>query len=95
VTVAVRDPVVWKRPELVVRTGPRFEIRRDGERCAALQDRRLLPVIAPPAPGAAQPLFSCSIYGDRPRPCREFEAGGRHCLVARRRVGLGPHDDHR
>jgi hypothetical protein len=95
VTVAVRDPVVWKHPELVVRTGPRFEIRREGERCAALQDRRQLPVLSPADPGDAPLTFSCSIYADRPRPCREFEAGGRHCLVARRRVGLSPHDDHR
>jgi len=34
--------------------------------------------------------FSCFIYDDRPRTCREFEAGGRHCLVARRRVGISP-----
>lgn len=36
------------------------------------------------------PRFSCDIYDDRPRTCRDFEAGGRHCLVARRRVGLTP-----
>ena len=89
VTVAMRDPVVWKRPELIVREGHRFEIRREGERCAALSDRRGLPVLA------EAPLFSCNIYEDRPRPCREFEAGGRHCLVARRRVGLSRHEDHR
>ncbi len=81
VTVSVRDPVVWKQPELIVRHGHRFEIRREGSRCAALVDRR-----AEPASGL--PVFSCAIYDDRPRPCREFEAGGRHCLVARRRVGL-------
>jgi hypothetical protein len=83
VTVSVRDPVVWKQPDLVVRHGHRFEIRREGPRCAALDDRRDAAV-----PGG--PLFSCSIYDDRPRPCREFEANGRHCLVARRRVGLTP-----
>ncbi|HEY4187347.1 MAG TPA: YkgJ family cysteine cluster protein [Polyangia bacterium] len=86
VTVSVRDPVVWKQPELIVRHGHRFEIRREGSRCAALEDRRQ----APPADEARAPLplFSCSIYDDRPRPCRDFEAGGKHCLVARRRVGL-------
>jgi len=79
VTVSVRDPVVWQEPELIERNGHRFEIRRDGDRCAAL-------VVAPPDAGAR---YSCSIYDNRPRPCREFAAGGRHCLDARRRVGLG------
>lgn len=77
VTVAVRDPVVWKHPALISRTGHRFEIRREGERCAALL-----------VDGRGAPAFSCAIYEDRPRPCRDFEAGGAHCLVARRRVGL-------
>ena len=36
VTVSVRDPVVWKQPDLIVRHGHRFEIRREGSRCAAL-----------------------------------------------------------
>lgn len=30
----------------------------------------------------------CGIYGDRPRPCREFQVGSRECKVARRRAGL-------
>jgi hypothetical protein len=99
----MRDPVVWKQPALIVRHGHRFEIRREKDRCAALEDRRHLPVVAssggaraesPAAPGGGasdgRPVFACSIYEDRPRPCREFEAGGRHCLVARRRVGASP-----
>lgn len=76
VTVSVRDPVVWKQPDLVERHGHRFEIRRDAERCAAL------------TVAAAPRRFSCSIYADRPQACRDFEANGRHCLDARRRVGL-------
>ena len=79
VTVSMRDPVVWKEPDLIVRHGPRFEIRREGERCAALDVR----------PGEAR-SYACTIYENRPRPCREFAAGGRHCLDARRRVGLSP-----
>jgi len=79
VTVSMRDPVVWKEPDLIVRHGPRFEIRRDGERCAALDVRA----------GEAR-SYACTIYENRPRPCREFAAGGRHCLDARRRVGLSP-----
>jgi len=75
VTVSMRDPVVWQEPHLIVRHGPRFEIRRDGARCAALK-------VAGPTD------YTCTIYEHRPRPCREFEAGGRHCLDARRRVGL-------
>ena len=78
VTVSVRDPVVWKEPALIVREGHRFEIRREGERCAALKVG---------APGAT-PRYACTIYDNRPSPCREFAAGGRHCLDARRRVGL-------
>lgn len=95
VTVAMRDPVVWKQPELIVRHGHRFEIRRTGDRCAALEEQRHhLPVLGAearqvPVLGAEERRsFACRIYEDRPRPCREFEAGGRHCLVARRRVGL-------
>jgi hypothetical protein len=84
VTVSVRDPVVWKQPALVERHGHRFEIRREGPRCAALVDRRG----EPPAARLGAPLFACSIYDDRPQACRDFAAGGRHCLDARRRVGL-------
>jgi hypothetical protein len=83
VTVSVRDPVVWKQPALVERHGHRFEIMRDGDRCAALVDRRNDTSRAP-----EERIFTCSIYDDRPQACRDFAAGGRHCLDARRRVGL-------
>jgi len=76
VTVSIRDPVVWLEPHLIVRHGARFEIRREGPRCAALRVED------------DGPRYGCTIYENRPRPCREFEAGGRHCLDARRRVGL-------
>jgi hypothetical protein len=85
VTVSMRDPVVWKQPALVERHGHRFEIRRDGERCAALSDRR-----NDAGRGAGERIFTCAIYEDRPQACRDFAAGGRHCLDARRRVGLSP-----
>jgi len=78
VTVSVRDPVVWQEPDLIVRQGHRFEIRREGSRCAALSVGD---------PGASR-RYACTIYENRPRPCREFAANGRHCLDARRRVGL-------
>src|SRR5262245_21673594 len=76
VTVTVRDPVVWQEPHLIVRHGPRFEILREDSRCAALHVQ------------VDGPSYTCTIYQNRPRPCREFEAGGGHCLEARRRVGL-------
>jgi hypothetical protein len=88
VTVSVRDPVVWKQPALVVRHGHRFEILRDGDRCAALVDRR-----SDAGRGAEERIFTCSIYEDRPQACRDFAAGGRHCLDARRRVGLSKRGD--
>jgi Fe-S-cluster containining protein len=87
VTVSVRDPVVWRQPALVERRGHRFEIRREGPRCAALVDRRGAAGSAGAAAVAAEPLFSCAIYVDRPQACRDFTAGGRNCLEARRRVG--------
>jgi Putative zinc- or iron-chelating domain len=83
VTVSMRDPVVWKQPALVERHSHRFEILRDGDRCAALSDRR-----NDAGRGAGERIFTCSIYEDRPQACRDFAAGGRHCLDARRRVGL-------
>jgi hypothetical protein len=83
VTVSVRDPVVWKQPDLIERHGHRFEIRREGERCAALVDRR-----NDAGRGQGDRIFTCSIYDDRPQACRDFASGGRHCLDARRRVGL-------
>jgi hypothetical protein len=76
VSVSVRDPVVWKQPDLVVRNGHRFSLLRAGDRCAALDS------------AGGGDAYHCRIYEDRPRTCRDFERGGRHCLVARRRVGL-------
>lgn len=52
-----------------------LELARCGDRCAALE--------GPPAGP-----YACAIYADRPSACRDLEIGGRHCLTARRRVGL-------
>ncbi len=88
VAVAPRDLVRKRRPEYVVDRGEdgahRYELLRDGERCAALGggestasgDRR------------STTRYSCVIYDDRPRTCRDFTLGSAHCLTARRRVGL-------
>jgi hypothetical protein len=73
VSLAMRDPLVWRHPELVVRNGPRFTVLRAGNRCAALEE--------------APPRFSCAVYADRPQACREVMPGDRRCLDARRRVG--------
>jgi hypothetical protein len=32
--------------------------------------------------------YRCTMYDARPASCRDFERGGRHCLSARRKVGL-------
>jgi hypothetical protein len=83
VTVSMRDPVVWKQPALIQRIGHRFEILREGDRCAALVDRRSDTTLP-----KGERVFTCRIYDDRPQACRDFAANGRHCLDARRRVGL-------
>lgn len=82
VQVSPRDPVRKKHPSLVVVKGPFLEVRREGDRCAALSGGTV------EAESGALVPHSCDIYDDRPRSCREFERGGAHCLVARRRVGL-------
>lgn len=85
VVVAPRDPVRKKHPELIVVRGPYLEIRRSGDRCSQLRGgggAHTADVRAPFEP------YTCSIYGDRPKTCRDFENAGEHCLTARRRVGL-------
>lgn len=77
VEVGTREPVVKRHPDLVLKDGARRKLRRDGERCAALVGGR-----------AATEGFSCAIYEDRPRTCRDFTLGSANCLDARRRVGL-------
>ena len=37
--------------------------------------------------------YPCVIYAERPEACRELEAGGDACALARRRVGLEPWPD--
>jgi hypothetical protein len=58
-------------PSLIERRDGRLQLRRAGDRCAALDGH-----------------YACSIYDARPRSCRDFERGGRHCLDARKKVGL-------
>jgi len=76
VEISRRDPFVRVHPALLTREGGRLELRRVGGLCPCLVGE----------PGA----WSCVTYADRPRTCRDFEAGGVHCLDARRRLGLTP-----
>jgi Fe-S-cluster containining protein len=89
VAVTPRDPVRRKAPDYVVDRGPacegdRYEVRRAGDRCAALEGGELVELGA----GPRRAPYRCVIYDDRPRTCRLFTAGSGHCLTARRRVGL-------
>jgi hypothetical protein len=81
VEVSRRDPAVKKQPSFIVDRTTYLEIRRDGDRCAALAGGEFA------ADGTASP-YHCVIYDDRPRTCRDFTLGSGHCLTARRRVGL-------
>ena len=75
VTIDRTEPMIGSHPELVVFRDTYVELKRTGSRCIALQ-------------GGPETDYACSIYAVRPRPCRELEVGGQHCLTARQRVGL-------
>jgi len=38
--------------------------------------------------GDGQDPWRCTIYADRPTPCRELEVGSPDCLLARKRLGF-------
>jgi putative zinc- or iron-chelating protein len=80
VEVTRRDPVVKAHPALIVDRGSYLEIRRSGDRCAALHGGAI--------EHGTTTRYHCAIYDDRPRTCRDFTLGSAHCLTARRRVGL-------
>ncbi|MBA3460838.1 MAG: YkgJ family cysteine cluster protein [Deltaproteobacteria bacterium] len=75
VPVNADDPAVQRLPLLVVADGGRFEVLRDGDRCAALS-------------GGNGERYRCTVYADRPVTCRHFTAGTSSCLLARQRVGM-------
>ena len=81
VEVTRRDPVVAAQPGYIVDRGTYLEVRRAGDRCAALEGG-----VAAAADTTSR--YHCAIYDDRPRTCRDFTLGSAHCLTARRRVGL-------
>ena len=76
VEVGARDPFVKKHPELIQISRLVRSIKRIDGRCPALEGQL----------GS----FSCRVYADRPRTCRDFALGGRNCVDARQRVGLTP-----
>lgn len=75
--VGLRDPVRRLHPQLLECDDFGWHIPRPGGSCLALRAR-----------AAEGPAYTCTIYGDRPRACRDFEAASEACLIARRRVGL-------
>lgn len=77
VEVSARDPFVTRHPDLLDRVDGRLALRRVAGRCPPLRGDG--------TPGA---LFTCEVYEDRPKTCRDFERGSAHCLDARRRLGL-------
>jgi hypothetical protein len=80
VEVGRRDPCVKAQPTYVVDRGTYLELRRDGDRCAALHGGEL--------ERDHTTRYHCVIYDDRPKTCRDFTVGSAHCLTARRRVAL-------
>ena len=76
VEVGRTERFVKRHPELVVDRSSYVEIRRAGDRCAALIG------------GDAGTKYECTVYADRPKTCRDFTLGSEHCLTARQRVGL-------
>lgn len=76
VEIAPKCRFTREHPDLVEITPMgRTGVRRAGPRCAALD-------------GDLGAGFSCRVYADRPKPCRDVDAGGPACLFARMRVGL-------
>jgi len=80
VEVSRRDPVVKAQPAMIVDRESYLELRRSGDRCAALAGGEV--------EHGTTTRYHCTIYDDRPRTCRDFTLGSAHCLTARRRVGL-------
>jgi len=70
------ESFVSEHSDLVKRIGGRWVLQRIDGRC-------------PPLTGdGVETSFTCAVYDDRPRSCRDLPKGGDSCLLARRRVGL-------
>lgn len=76
VEVSRRDPFRNQYPDLLTTINGRLNIRRKGPHCINLQND--------------SGCWTCAVYADRPKTCRDFERGGINCIDARRRLGLTP-----
>jgi hypothetical protein len=79
VPVGRNEPLFARFSHLCEKKGKVLTVRRDPvrKRCAALD-------------GPDQGPYACGIYSERPSTCRDFTAGSKNCIEARRRVGLEP-----
>ena len=80
VTISRRDPIRQTHPHLIVDRGNYLEVLRDGSACTALQYKL--------HNDDSEKTYQCTIYPNRPQPCRELEKSGPHCLSARQRTNL-------
>jgi hypothetical protein len=71
VEVSTRDRVRAHHPDVLERSEGRWQVRRTPDNWCSCLNSDGL----------------CTIYGERPRCCRDFERGGVNCLDARRRTG--------
>ncbi len=82
VLVSKRDAqtVAKRNPKLVVLRDEKYELERveeaGGTRCAALVVK------------STDPRYTCEVYEDRPKTCRDFTLRSSNCYDARVRVGL-------
>lgn len=74
--LAPDDPFVARHADLVERVDGRLALRRVDGRCPPLR-----------GDGSEATPYTCALYDERPRTCREFTRGSAHCLEARRRMG--------
>ena len=81
VEVGPRERTVKRHPELITEHHGRLALRRAAGLCEALS-------VSTNTHAAAGPCYTCRIYADRPRNCRDFTQASGNCLLARRRVGL-------
>lgn len=77
VPVEPDEPLQKVGAHLLVRDDQGAHVPRPLGKCAALTSGK-------------GPPWTCSVYDNRPRACRNFAADGPHCLTARQRVGLSP-----
>ncbi|MEM9191482.1 MAG: YkgJ family cysteine cluster protein [Myxococcota bacterium] len=101
VELGAEGPALQARyPDLVVERDGRLALRRikhapPAEHCAALEVRsparkhdHSAEEPGVPTESTRHRRFHCRIYEERPSSCRDFARGGKHCLTARRRLGL-------